>query len=299
MRNEPSRAPWLQSNLDTDGEPGNRDPAVRNRRSDGDRGEDGFRIRSYRNGATAIEGYPERIADILANPERKVTEIPGIGKGMAAVLDEIVERGSCRAARSDAGEVSGRRARIAQDPGTRAQEHRGPVRAFPRQHHRRAGAALHASRNCVTCRAWARSSRRRSCGRSRSTGSSAGRYLLSFAEQDRGGADRVSLPTLPAWTRSPGRQPAPRQGDGRRSRSAGHRARLPRRRSTRFVAHPQSARGARAAARTRPARKCRPRRAAGGCARAAAGELRRCDAILHRQQGAQRRAATARAQAWG
>ena len=45
--------------------------------------EDGFRIRSYRNGATAVEGYPERIADILRDPERKVTDIPGIGKGLA------------------------------------------------------------------------------------------------------------------------------------------------------------------------------------------------------------------------
>ena len=58
-------------------------------------GEDGFRIRSYRNGAAAIEGHPERIIDILADPERKVTEIPGIGKGLAHVLQEISERGSC------------------------------------------------------------------------------------------------------------------------------------------------------------------------------------------------------------
>jgi DNA polymerase (family 10) len=57
-------------------------------------GEDGFRIRSYRNGASAIEGYPERIADILANPERKVTDIPGIGKGLAAVLHEIEAHGT-------------------------------------------------------------------------------------------------------------------------------------------------------------------------------------------------------------
>ena len=35
--------------------------------------EDAFRIRSYRNAASAIEGYPERIEDILANPERRVT----------------------------------------------------------------------------------------------------------------------------------------------------------------------------------------------------------------------------------
>jgi DNA polymerase (family X) len=57
-------------------------------------GQDPFRIRSYRNGAAAIASYPERIADIVCNPERKVTDIPGIGKGLAAVLAEICERGS-------------------------------------------------------------------------------------------------------------------------------------------------------------------------------------------------------------
>ena len=43
-------------------------------------GEDSFRIRSYRNGATAVEGYPERIEDILGDTERNVTDIPGIGE---------------------------------------------------------------------------------------------------------------------------------------------------------------------------------------------------------------------------
>jgi DNA polymerase (family 10) len=57
-------------------------------------GEDGFRIRSYRNGASIIESYPERVSDILADPERKVTDIPGIGKGLAAVLKEIEAHGS-------------------------------------------------------------------------------------------------------------------------------------------------------------------------------------------------------------
>jgi DNA polymerase (family 10) len=57
--------------------------------------EDSFRIRSYRNGATALEGHPERIADILADPSRKVTDIPGIGKGLAAVLAQIIQTGSC------------------------------------------------------------------------------------------------------------------------------------------------------------------------------------------------------------
>ena len=58
-------------------------------------GEDSFRIRSYRNGATAVEGHPERVSDILKNPERKVTDIAGIGKGLAFVLQEIELRGSC------------------------------------------------------------------------------------------------------------------------------------------------------------------------------------------------------------
>ena len=66
--------------------------------------EDGFRIRSYRNAASAIQGYPERIEDILRHPERKVTEVPGIGKGIAAVLQEISARGSsgcsCASSRS-------------------------------------------------------------------------------------------------------------------------------------------------------------------------------------------------------
>jgi len=56
--------------------------------------EDSFRIRSYRNAASAIESYPEPVAAILCNPEKKVTDIPGIGKGIATVLEEIERRGS-------------------------------------------------------------------------------------------------------------------------------------------------------------------------------------------------------------
>ncbi|MGA3186197.1 MAG: DNA polymerase/3'-5' exonuclease PolX [Bryobacteraceae bacterium] len=57
-------------------------------------GEDSFRIRSYRNAAGVIEGHSEAVSAILKNPERKVTDIPGIGKGIAAVLQEIEQRGS-------------------------------------------------------------------------------------------------------------------------------------------------------------------------------------------------------------
>ena len=57
--------------------------------------EDSFRIRSYRNAAAVIESLPERVEDILKNPERKVTDIAGIGKGLAGVLQDICLRGSC------------------------------------------------------------------------------------------------------------------------------------------------------------------------------------------------------------
>lgn len=57
-------------------------------------GQDGFRIRSYRNGAAAIESYPQRIEDAVRDPDQKLTDIPGIGKGLAAVLIELAQRGS-------------------------------------------------------------------------------------------------------------------------------------------------------------------------------------------------------------
>jgi DNA polymerase (family 10) len=56
--------------------------------------EDGFRIRSYRNAAAAIEGHPQQMADIAASDPGKLTAIKGIGKGIAFVIGEILERGS-------------------------------------------------------------------------------------------------------------------------------------------------------------------------------------------------------------
>lgn len=57
-------------------------------------GEDPFRIRSYRNAASVIESYPERVIDIIGDADRKVTDIPSIGKSMAANLEAIAARGS-------------------------------------------------------------------------------------------------------------------------------------------------------------------------------------------------------------
>src|SRR5207248_2857490 len=57
------------------------------------RGDDPFRIRSYRRAAEAIEGLPTRIADIAAET-KKLLEIPGIGKSMAGNIQQILKEGN-------------------------------------------------------------------------------------------------------------------------------------------------------------------------------------------------------------
>jgi DNA polymerase (family 10) len=57
------------------------------------RGDDPFRIRSYRRAAEAIEGLPSRIADIAADT-KKLLEIPGIGKSMAGNIQQLLKDGS-------------------------------------------------------------------------------------------------------------------------------------------------------------------------------------------------------------
>ncbi len=57
-------------------------------------GEDPFRIRSYRNAAAVIEAHPEPLESLAQQAGRSFTEIPGIGKGLAAALAEILARGS-------------------------------------------------------------------------------------------------------------------------------------------------------------------------------------------------------------
>ena len=56
-------------------------------------GQDSFRIRSYRNAVRAIDNLTESLEDILNNPERKLTDIPAIGKGMAAHIEELCRHG--------------------------------------------------------------------------------------------------------------------------------------------------------------------------------------------------------------
>ncbi len=51
------------------------------------RGENPFRVRAYRNGARTVRDYPEQMAAIVADENRKLTSIQGVGKDLA---DKIV-----------------------------------------------------------------------------------------------------------------------------------------------------------------------------------------------------------------
>ena len=55
-------------------------------------GGDSFRIRSYRRAAETLEGLPQQVS-ILANDPKQLLEIPGIGKGMAANIQELEKTG--------------------------------------------------------------------------------------------------------------------------------------------------------------------------------------------------------------
>ena len=55
-------------------------------------GGDSFRIRSYRNAAEAIEGFPQQISELISEP-KKILAIPGIGKGMLENLTEMLGQG--------------------------------------------------------------------------------------------------------------------------------------------------------------------------------------------------------------
>jgi DNA polymerase (family 10) len=58
------------------------------------KGENAFRIRSYRMSAESVETWGEDVGDMLRRGE-SLREIPGVGEGIAARLREIVERGTC------------------------------------------------------------------------------------------------------------------------------------------------------------------------------------------------------------
>lgn len=58
------------------------------------KGENPFRIRAYRNGARAILDLDESVAAILADKDRKLADLPGIGKTLAEKSQVLLESGS-------------------------------------------------------------------------------------------------------------------------------------------------------------------------------------------------------------
>src|SRR5881409_2373615 len=59
------------------------------------RGEDSFRIRSYRMAAEAIETWPTQMQKIVADSGAGgLQEIPGVGKALAGKIVELLERGT-------------------------------------------------------------------------------------------------------------------------------------------------------------------------------------------------------------
>ncbi|MEX2121678.1 MAG: DNA polymerase/3'-5' exonuclease PolX [Pirellulales bacterium] len=53
-----------------------------------------FRVRAYRTGARTIREMSEPVADIAADPDRKLTEIEGIGKDLAEKISTLLATGS-------------------------------------------------------------------------------------------------------------------------------------------------------------------------------------------------------------
>ncbi len=55
-------------------------------------GDDSFRIRSYRRAAEALEAHPQQVSE-MCHETKRLLEIPGIGKGMAANIQELCRAG--------------------------------------------------------------------------------------------------------------------------------------------------------------------------------------------------------------
>ena len=56
-------------------------------------GANSFRVRAYRNGSRIVRGYSEPLEAIVKNPDRKLTEIPGIGKDLEDKIATMVTTG--------------------------------------------------------------------------------------------------------------------------------------------------------------------------------------------------------------
>jgi len=59
------------------------------------KGEDAFKVRAYRRAAQVLRGWAEEVAHVAA--AGRLTQIPGVGKALAAKIEEILATGTCRA----------------------------------------------------------------------------------------------------------------------------------------------------------------------------------------------------------
>src|SRR3972149_3511642 len=55
-----------------------------------------FRVRSYRNAALIIRGFPESVRSIVERDEKELENIKGIGKSIHEKIVEIVKTGKCK-----------------------------------------------------------------------------------------------------------------------------------------------------------------------------------------------------------
>jgi DNA polymerase (family X) len=55
-----------------------------------------FKSAAYDRAKRAIESYPEKLEDISRDPNRKLTDVPGVGADLAAKIKELVDTGKCQ-----------------------------------------------------------------------------------------------------------------------------------------------------------------------------------------------------------
>ncbi len=80
-------------------------------------GENAFRVRAYRNGAKAIRDLAEEVSDILAQSDRKLTDIDGIGDTLAEKCQTLVDTGSLPALEKQRAKTPTSLRRVMQVPG--------------------------------------------------------------------------------------------------------------------------------------------------------------------------------------
>jgi DNA polymerase (family 10) len=64
-----------------------------------------FKAAAYDRAKRSIESYPERLEDIARSPNRKLTEIPGVGEDLANKIKELIETGKSQYHQEQLGKI--------------------------------------------------------------------------------------------------------------------------------------------------------------------------------------------------